>query len=191
MPPDQAVHFDGVVADNMLLALNNHLGRINRAPPADTGIGALTVRMGLLAKHIGPADIIPIIHVKSEREHILPRRQLMQESVRRRAARTALRGEKLDHNKPVVLSLGRGGKPRKHQDNKCNAAPHRASPLRLWSLRYSAKRLSPTNQGFARLGRVLFQTRPTPLSSPRQARSRMSNPCRQAGGWHPEQPSHR
>ncbi len=80
----------------MGLTVDAHLRCVD-IPFAETGtIAPLPLDIFPRAEWILPADIVPVINVKLEREHIRTLCQLAEKRLRRRAGRTALTGEQFD-----------------------------------------------------------------------------------------------
>ncbi len=117
---------------DMIYPADHHLRRIDHMCARHHRISLLAPGERGAGKDIGPADIIPVVNVERERDHVLARGKLVQERIRWGAGRTALRREKLDHN-----GAGLGLRPaNSHRDSadevkgcKCRAHvtsyPHR------------------------------------------------------------------
>jgi hypothetical protein len=86
-----------VRSDKAFLAVDNHLWCI-RSIAETSPILRLALRRHFHGKWIGPAQTVPIGHVKGERQDIASLRKLGQKSVRWRARRAAFRGEKFHDN---------------------------------------------------------------------------------------------
>src|SRR5439155_7197797 len=103
-------------SDELLVSVDDGLRRVALSihPLARAPLG--------LRKWIGPAEIVPVVDVKLERDHAF-RIERAQDIVRGRTARAAFRREKLDHDGAGTLRLsGRRAHARnqKHEQQ----APH-------------------------------------------------------------------
>jgi hypothetical protein len=100
-------------------------------PPSTTssgGIGAVAEALPVASLAIGgrlqrkrvlPVQVVPVGHVKGERQDVGALvGQLIQKGVGRRARRAALRGEKLHHDRPVRRCGSMGKDRRKGTENK-------------------------------------------------------------------------
>ena len=101
----------------MILPADYHLRRIDRPIARRGRIGPLPVGVLRAREAILPADVIPVIDMQREGQNIIPRRKLAQKRIRRRAARTPLGREKLDHHDPI-----REGGRSKRCHQKCQKA---------------------------------------------------------------------
>jgi hypothetical protein len=101
-------------ADQVVLAANDHLRRVDRAFSRGAGIGALTFGERGVGEFVLPADVVPVIHMQSQRDHVVALCDLAQNAVGGRAGRTSLRGEQLDHHRPVGMRHGCNGCPKCH-----------------------------------------------------------------------------
>ena len=122
---DRVHQFHRFRADDIGLPLHDQLRRINAAPPADSGIAALTLGMGRIAKGILPADVIPVIHMQRERDDILPFSQFGEHCIGIGARGTALRGKEFDHHRLLLLSLQGLGQQRKCGKDGKNQGLHK------------------------------------------------------------------
>ena len=74
----------------MILATDDHLGRVDRAFTLGAGIGALSLGVLGAGEIVLPPKIVPVVHVQGQRDDIIAIGKLAQDSVGRRAGRTAL-----------------------------------------------------------------------------------------------------
>ncbi len=72
-------------AHNIGGPVDDHLWRVNRPPSRLHRIATLAIGIGRVRKLVLPADVIPIIHVQGQRDHVVPLGQFMHQLVRRRA----------------------------------------------------------------------------------------------------------
>ena len=63
---------------------------------------ALALGRGRRRKRIFPADIVPVIDMEGERQHVAPHRKLAEKRIGRRTGAAALRGEEFDHDRILV-----------------------------------------------------------------------------------------
>src|SRR5437867_3909098 len=93
---DSSLHDRSVGADKLSRAVDHHLRRVRRVEVEGAHIHHLALRPQPRRKRIAPTEVIPVIDVKRERDHLpVLLRQLRDQSVRGRAARAALRREQL------------------------------------------------------------------------------------------------
>jgi hypothetical protein len=88
--------------------VDDDLRRVDEALVEGARVAALPFRIRALRERILPADIVPVVDVQAERQHVLPRCQLAEIGVGRRAGVAALAGEQLDHHRPALLGMRRG-----------------------------------------------------------------------------------
>ncbi len=98
MATDGFSHFHGVVAFHPILPADDHLRGIDHAAADSLGIGLLPLCVLRVCKGIFPADVVPVIHMQGQGDHIRAFGQFGHEFIGGRAGRAALRGEKLDHD---------------------------------------------------------------------------------------------
>ena len=104
MRANEFLYFCRMAADYMVFASNNHLRRIDRPLSCGASVVALAVGVLRIGKIILPPDIVPIVHMQRQGDHVVPIGQFpRQKRVRRRAARAALRGIKLYHYRAARL----------------------------------------------------------------------------------------
>ena len=70
------------------------------------GVMALTLCMRRLGQGVFPAQVIPIIHIESQRDKIITGGQFAQKAVRRRTGVAALGGVKLHHHLATCFRHG-------------------------------------------------------------------------------------
>ena len=85
-------------ADDMVYTAHDHLRCVDHCAVRRARITALTGRMGRIGKFVGPAEIVPVVHMQRQRDHILALGNLAQNFIGWRTAGTALRREQLNHN---------------------------------------------------------------------------------------------
>ena len=83
------------------------------------GIGLLPCRMFGPGKLVLPPDIIPVIHVKRERQNIVAHRKLGQKGVGGRTGIAPLRGEKFDQNKRFLVCISSATHKRRGCNEPC------------------------------------------------------------------------
>ena len=92
----------GLGGDAFGLALDHHLGCIDVAQLHRRLIIALPPGRPGFRVSVGPADVIPIFDMESERDEVGTLGELAKIFIGRRAGAAALRGEKLDNDRRIV-----------------------------------------------------------------------------------------
>ena len=87
----------GIVPDQPVLALHDHLRRVDRPAAHRLGIGLLPLGVLGFAEGILPAEIIPVVDREAHDDHRRIARVFAHQLVGRRTRRTALAGEQFDH----------------------------------------------------------------------------------------------
>ena len=78
-------------------AADDNFRHIDVAQPEGSPIGSLPIGRCLAGKWVLPIEIIPIIHVKRDRKHIVTCRDLTEQPIRGRPGRAALRCKEFYH----------------------------------------------------------------------------------------------
>jgi hypothetical protein len=108
-PSDHLSHAHPVRADRIDATVDDHLRGVNGPQIQRAGIAALAPGEIGMGEGVLPADIVPVVDVEGERDHVLAPRQLAEEGVGGRAGAAALRGEKLHHHRGARLAGRDGG----------------------------------------------------------------------------------
>src|SRR5512134_3821923 len=85
-----------VVADRLAYAVEHGLRRINVAIAAKIRIALLPYGMRVKRERVAPAEIVPVIDGKAQRDETRVVRELAKQLVRLGAGRAALTGEQLN-----------------------------------------------------------------------------------------------
>ena len=72
-------------AGQRLLTGDDHLGRIDHVAPGRPCIALLAPPMHGIAVFVLPAEIVPVIHMQRQRQHVVAPGEVMQQRIRRRA----------------------------------------------------------------------------------------------------------
>ena len=123
-----AHHLHGSRADDIVRATDHHLRRVDP-------VEALRLRVAFLpgsecgrGETVFPADVIPVIHMKRERDDRVMRAELGQKRIGGRAGGAALRGEQLHHHRVALLGR-RCGRREQHRHPGQNPAHPVDHPL--------------------------------------------------------------
>ncbi len=95
-------HFHFPHPHHFFAPVDDHLWRINHVAATAVGIGFLAFGKFGFCENIFPADVIPVIHMQRQRDHITAFGQFPQQSIRRWAGRTALAGKQLDNDRCIA-----------------------------------------------------------------------------------------
>ncbi len=116
----------GVEPFDTVQPADNELRRVDRPRPYGAGIGLLPVGETRVGETVGPADVVPVVDVQRQRNHLRVSGQGREVFVRRRAGRTALRGEEFHHD--LGARFGRGGAGEKQAADGADQLSHLRFP---------------------------------------------------------------
>ena len=117
---DQGIDSRPIGTDGLGPPVDHDLRRVDVALMQGAAIGALAGSGFGRRKRIVPADIVPVIDMERQRDHVVALRELRQVGIRRRAGRTSLRREQLDHDlfAPAGKRRGRENRAEQRTDQK-------------------------------------------------------------------------
>ena len=99
---DQLFHRVLVGADRVGAAVDDDLRGVDHFQAERPAIVALALGRRRTGEGVLPADVVPIVDVEGERDHVLAPRQLAEIGIRRRAGAATLRGVELDDDRRRV-----------------------------------------------------------------------------------------
>ena len=96
-------------------SIDDHLRRIDAAQSETAGVGVLAIAEKARGVGIGPANVVPVIHVLAEYDQLRPSDglrtiKLLQQRVGRRATRATFGGKKLNQHRRGNRGLRRVGR---------------------------------------------------------------------------------
>src|SRR6056297_1214126 len=150
MLADQVRQLHRMRSDHIVLTVDDHLRRVDHLPAAGARIGLLPRGEGPLGKDILPPDVVPVVHVQGQRDHVVPFTQLRQDFIRRRTGGTALRGEQLDHHGIVLRPCRPGHSHPARRDETRESAHEDRAPACPFTVCVYPTRFGNANQGFER-----------------------------------------
>ena len=87
------------VALEPVLPLDDHLGGEDRPAAGGLGIGLLARGVARPGERVPPAEIVPVVDVEREGDHVVAPGEIGEERVRRRTGGAALAGVELEHHR--------------------------------------------------------------------------------------------
>ncbi len=81
MSVNQLIQLAELGAHDVMLAINDHLRRVNHGATALPGIGALTQGVIWVCKFVFPPNVVPIVHMQRQSDHVIAFDQIMHDSV--------------------------------------------------------------------------------------------------------------
>jgi hypothetical protein len=99
---DQPRNARGVATHDVGAAVDHHLRRVHRGAAELPRILTLALRRRRQLEAIAPAELVPVIDMEGQGQHVGTARQFPELRVRRRTGTAALRCEKLDDSRPAA-----------------------------------------------------------------------------------------
>ena len=100
--------------DLLIQAADDQLGGVDHSAAGHAGIGFLAVGEGRIGEFVGPTDVIPVVDMQRQRDHIRITDKLCEEVISRRAGCASLGREQFHHDsgprRRLRLGHARGGK---------------------------------------------------------------------------------
>ena len=129
---DRRVDGFPVAPDEIRAAVYDHLRRVDPAASVHGGIAPLPRGILRIAQRVAPAEIVPIVDMQRERDHVGSLGKLREEAVGGDAGGAALAGEEL-HDRLWRGRLRTGGaRHRRERDRAHQQTRNDASPLPHW-----------------------------------------------------------
>ena len=137
MTADRIGHLHRAHPHDPVYPTDHHLRRVDKRGARGMGVAVLARGEGRLGKGVGPADIVPVIDMQRQRDHVLAGRQFPDHRIGGRTGRTTLRGEKLHHHRPALRGTGPGhqGKTQAGGQGRKNAHGGSVSSVGWWATR--------------------------------------------------------